>query len=206
MFTGLIERMGTITETMPDGPGIRISIAAGSLAGESTIGDSVSINGCCLSVVGHSDETLIFEAGPETLSKTSIGRLVVGNAVNLERAMKWDDRLGGHVVTGHVDGVGRLTRMETLGSWSTCWLTAARELVAQMAPKGSVAIDGVSLTVVDVGDDAFSVALIPHTQMVTNLGQLEIGKEVNLETDLVFKYVARWLSTKTIPSSQRSSE
>ena len=139
---------------------------------------------------------LEFQMGPETLARTTLGAVSAGDPVNLERSLKPLDRLGGHLVTGHVDGVGRLESRRREGECVACRFSAPAPLAAQMAPKGSVAIDGVSLTVVDVGADWFSVALIPHTLAVTTLGSIVEGAAVNLETDLVFKYVARWLMVR----------
>ncbi|MFM7138065.1 MAG: riboflavin synthase, partial [Planctomycetota bacterium] len=145
-------------------------------------------------VVAIAGSRLTFQLGPETLARTTLGGRGVGMTVNLERSLRFGDRLGGHLVTGHVDGLGRLTSRRDEGDWTTCRFTAGRDLLTQMASKGSVTIDGVSLTVVDVDPESFSVALIPHTLAVTTLGGLAEGDPVNLETDLVFKYVARWLA------------
>ena len=130
---------------------------------------------------------------PETLARTTLGGLKAGDPVNLERSLRLSDRIGGHLVTGHVDGVGRLSVLEQDGEWITCRFATSPALLAQMAPKGSIAVDGVSLTVVDVTATDFSVALIPHTLACTTLGGLAEGDAVNLETDLLFKYVARWM-------------
>ena len=139
---------------------------------------------------------LSFQLGPETLAKTTLGGLRPGSPVNLERSLRLSDRLGGHLVTGHVDGTGRLGSRTHDGGWVTCRFTAPPQLLAQMAGKGSVAVDGVSLTLVDVTPADFSVALIPHTLASTTLGSLAEGDPVNLETDLVFKYVDRWLAAR----------
>ena len=154
------------------------------------------MSGCCLSVVRLAAGRLEFQLGPETLARTTLGGLAVGDAVNLERSLRFNDRLGGHLVTGHVDGVGRLATRVDDGDWTTFRFAAAPDLLAQMASKGSVTVAGVSLTVVDVDASMFSVALIPHTLACTTLGALAVGDGVNLETDLVFKYVARWLSAR----------
>lgn len=196
MFTGLVESLGTVVAVVPEPPGVRMVVEAPAIAADAALGDSICISGCCLSVVRIAGDRLEFQLGPETLARTTLGDLASGGRVNLERSLRLSDRLGGHLVTGHVDGVGRLASRRDEGDWTTCRFAAPPALLAQMASKGSVAIDGVSLTVVDVDDSTFSVALIPHTLAATTLGGLVEGDGVNLETDLVFKYVARWLTAR----------
>lgn len=193
MFTGLVECRGTLAEVRAEPPGRRLVITAGPVAAGTQVGDSVAVSGCCLTVVEVDGERLTFEAGPETLSRTILGELAAGDAVNLERSLRPGDRLGGHFVTGHVDAVGRVERRETLGEWVTVWFEAPAAIGPHLASKGSIAVDGVSLTVVDVAASQFSVQLIPHTLEVTTLGRLRGGSRVNLETDLLAKYVARQL-------------
>ncbi len=176
---------------------MRLSVDAGPVADEVTLGASICVSGCCLSVVDAEGARLVFQLGPETLSRTTLGTLTAGDSVNLERSLRLADRIGGHLVTGHVDGLGQLASREESGDWVTCRFTAPPPLLGQMASKGSVAIDGVSLTVVEVDAAGFSVALIPHTLAVTTLGGLPLGGSVNLETDLVAKYVARWLESRS---------
>lgn len=192
MFTGLVEALGVVARIVPDGPSQRLEIDAGASAEETAVGDSVAINGCCLTVVRRQGGRLSFQAGPETLAKTNLGRLAAGDKVNLERAMRPSARLGGHIVQGHVDGVGTVLERRREGEWETVWF-AAGSLARQMVPKGSVAVDGVSLTVVDVSDERFSVALIPHTLAATTLGFKRAGATVNLETDILGKYVLAYL-------------
>jgi riboflavin synthase len=196
MFTGLVETLGTVAAVVAEPPGVRLILDGGILAADARLGDSVCVSGCCLSIVQIDGRQLAFQLGPETLARTTLGGLSAAGHVNLERSLRLADRLGGHLVTGHVDGIGRLESRRDEGDWTTCRFSAASLLLAQMASKGSVAIDGVSLTIVDVDEDAFSVALIPHTLAATTLGALAEGDRVNLETDLVFKYVARWLTSQ----------
>src|SRR5262245_43233804 len=200
MFTGLVEALGTVRRVEADGAGKHLVIAA-PLASELAIGESVAVNGVCLTVVERDAETFRFQAGPETLHRTNLGELTAGDRVNLERALRLSDRLGGHLVQGHIDGVGRIASREQQGEWETVWFRCPAELAAQMVSKGSVAVDGISLTVVDVTADGFSVALIPHTLKMTTLGFKAPGAAVNLETDLLAKYVFRQLSLVLGPSS-----
>ncbi|MFN6192006.1 MAG: riboflavin synthase [Planctomycetia bacterium] len=199
MFTGLVESLGRVVAVIPEPPGVRLVVDTGAIAADATIGESICTSGCCLSVVRIDGPRLEFQLGPETLSRTSLGALAAGGSVNLERSLRLSDRLGGHLVTGHVDGLGRLESRRQEGDWVTCRFSAPPPLLAQMASKGSVAIDGVSLTVVDVDASTFSVALIPHTLACTTLGGLVEGDRVNLETDLVFKYVDRWMQSRATP-------
>jgi len=196
MFTGLVESLGRVVEAVPEPPGLRLIVDAAAIASDAALGDSICTSGCCLSVVRIEGPRLAFELGPETLVRTTLGGLKPGAAVNLERSLRLHDRLGGHLVTGHVDGMGRLASKLQEGDWITCRFSAPPQLLGQMASKGSVAVDGVSLTLVDVTPTEFSVALIPHTLAHTTLGSLTVGDGVNLETDLVFKYVDRWLSAR----------
>ncbi len=191
MFSGIVEALGTVAEIRDEPPGCRLIIREPKIAAETAVADSVSINGCCLTVVETDSEIMAFQAGPETLSKTNLGDLVQGSPVNLERALQVGDRLGGHFVSGHIDGTGKLLERIDQGEWSDFWFEVSRELAVQMAPKGSIAVDGVSLTIVASEAERFSVALIPYTLAVTTLGSLCVGGKVNLETDLLAKYVGR---------------
>ena len=197
MFTGLVESLATVQEITAEGPGVRLIIAEADIARHAALGDSIAVNGCCLTVVAMELGALAFEAGPETLAKTTLGELARGDQVNLETSLCIGDTLGGHLVSGHIDGVGSIDQRQDDADWSTFWIRVPRILTRQMASKGSVAVDGVSLTLVDVGDDRFSVALIPHTLKATTLGSHQVGDRVNLETDLLAKYVERQLEWQT---------
>ncbi len=195
MFAGLIEELGTVVEVEDRNPGQRLVVEAGEAARDTAVGDSIAINGCCLTVVSRDAFQLAFDVGPETLKCTNLGEFQLGTQVNVECSLRIGDRLGGHFVTGHVDAVGRLDRRIDEQVWSTFWFRIPPGLSRQMASKGSIAVDGISLTLVDVEPDRFSVALIPHTLRVTTLGQLAHGAAVNLETDLLAKYVQQQLAT-----------
>lgn len=193
MFTGLVQGLGEVVATTPDGPGVRLAVRESTIAGQAAIGDSIAINGCCLTVVAINADVASFEAGSETLRRTNLGRLRAGDRVNLEGSLRLGDALGGHLVTGHIDGLGTLVERIDDAAWCTMWFRAAADLLRQMASKGSVAVDGVSLTLVDVSNEQFSVALIPHTLAATTLGARRVGDEVNLETDVLAKYVEKQL-------------
>ena len=204
MFTGLVEALGTVRRVVSTGAGKDLVLAAPSLANELALGESVAINGACLTVVERDADTCRFQAGPETLQRTNLGELTVGDRVNLERSLRLSDRLGGHLVQGHVDGVGHIVERQRQGEWETVWFTCPAELAGQMVSKGSVAVDGISLTLVDVLADRFSVALIPHTMAMTTLGFKQIGAAVNLETDLLAKYVWKALQAMQVPFGVRA--
>jgi riboflavin synthase len=196
MFTGLVETLARVASLVEEPPGVRLGVEAGSLTAGVVGGGSIAVNGCCLTVVRVEGDTISFQAGAETLSRTNLGKLRPGSAVNIERSLVLGDRLGGHLVTGHIDGLGSLEERSDQADWSTFWFHAPVELMRQIASKGSIAVDGVSLTVVDVEAERFSVALIPHTLATTTLGNLAVGDAVNLETDLIAKYVARLLAMR----------
>lgn len=193
MFTGLVETLGIVKSVTADGPSRLLEIDCGHIAENVQIGDSIAINGACLTVVKITGALLAFQAGPETLQKTNLGELRVESRVNLERALRVGDRLGGHYVQGHVDGIGHIRERRPEGEWETIWFSAPESLAAQMVPKGSITVDGISLTLVDVTENAFSVALIPHTLAMTTLGFKKVGDKINLETDILAKYVWKFL-------------
>lgn len=194
MFTGLVQQLAEVAKIVPEPGGVRLVIRAPGLAAQAEIGASIATNGCCLTVVAIDGDCLSFQAGEETLSRTNLGQLAAGDRVNLEGSLQLGDELGGHLVTGHIDGLGTVDERDDNAEWATFWFRVPRDLTRQMASKGSVAVDGVSLTLVDVEDERFSVALIPHTLGVTTLGSRQVGDSVNIETDVLAKYVERQLS------------
>lgn len=195
MFTGLVEFLSPVERLEPDGAGgAELIVRESALAPLLTVGESVAVNGACLTVVTHDAETFRFQLGPETLHRTALGDLHPGQRVNLERALRVGDRLGGHFVQGHVDGVGRIAERLPQGEWETVWFACPAELTPLMVPKGSIAVDGISLTLVDVKADRFCVMLIPHTLAQTTLGHKPVGSAVNLETDLLAKHVQKLLA------------
>jgi riboflavin synthase len=191
MFTGLVQSLAQVVDVVHEPPGVRLVIREPRLGATAKIGDSVALNGCCLTLVGVDGERLSFQAGEETLSRTNLGGLAAGDVVNVEASLRAGDPIGGHYVTGHIDAVGTVHSRNDDGEWCTMWFHAPRPQLDQMASKGSIAIDGVSLTLVDVDDDRFSVALIPHTLNMTTLGRRKPCDGVNLETDVLAKYVQR---------------
>ncbi len=193
MFTGIIEAVGSVTEIAPHGELTRLTVEAPSVTEGVRVGDSIAVNGGCLTVTRVDRGSFCFDAVPETLARTSLGDLRVGSRVNLERALAAGARLDGHIVQGHVDGTGRVQRLERAGDDVRLYVGCDPEFAGLLVEKGSVAIDGVSLTVVGAGRDAFDVALIPHTLAVTTLGGLEPGSRVNLEADVLGKYVKKYL-------------
>ncbi len=202
MFTGIVEELGRVRALVPNEGGARIEIEAGSVLDDAEIGASIAVNGCCLTVVELSEAWWAADAMTETLDRTSLGALRAGDAVNLERPVRLADRLGGHLVQGHVDGVGTIRSKDPLADGSAVVrIDAPAPLRRYLVEKGSVTVDGVSLTVAAVFDDGFSVALIPHTQAVTTLGPKGPGDPVNLEADVVAKYVERLLAASTIERS-----
>lgn len=192
MFTGLIQTLGTVRAAEDDGSGGRRFRVAGPGFGEElAVGESVAVNGACMTVTARGPDGFAFQAGPESLARTNLASLAPGLPVNLERALRAGDLLGGHFVTGHVDVVGRIAERNTTGEWETVWFAFPPGGDELLVEKGSVAVDGVSLTVVDVRPDRFSVMLIPHTREHTTLDMKAAGDPVNLEFDLLAKHVRK---------------
>lgn len=193
MFTGLVQAMGRILRAEDEGAGRRLAIAWDGLASDDPIvlGESIAVNGCCLTAVAIDGERFEVQAGPETLLRTNLGARAAGDRVNLERSLKVGDRLGGHFVQGHVDTVAVLQERRTEGEWEFLAFSIDPAWTPLMVPKGSIAVDGVSLTLVEVLEDGFSVMLIPHTLAVTTLGLLHPGDAVNIETDMLARHVQK---------------
>jgi riboflavin synthase len=193
VFTGLIREVGTVVARTGEDDGVRIEIEAPATARDAALGDSISIDGVCLTVVAAADGRFAFDAVPETLSRTALGSLERGSRVNLEPALRAGDPLGGHYVQGHVDGVGAVRTVEAEGDGQRIWFDAPPDVLRYVVGKGSIAVQGTSLTVAGVDDTGFAVALIPHTLAVTTLGGLKAGDSVNLEADVLAKYVEKLL-------------
>ena len=192
MFTGLVEELGTVRAVLPNATGARLQIEATTVLDDAVLGASIAVNGCCLTAVELGAGWWAADAVEETLRRTCLGALAAGDRVNLERPVRLSDRLGGHIVQGHVDGVGEIAERVDLADGSTRVVVAAEDGVLRyVVEKGSIAVDGVSLTVAGVDDKTFEFALIPHTATVTTLGIKGPGAPVNLEVDLVAKYVER---------------
>lgn len=199
MFTGLVETFGAVTAVRNTGNGCQLSVKPLSDF-EVRLGDSVSVNGVCLTVTKHNGD-ISFDVSPETLRSTNLGNLKISDKINLERALRLSDRLGGHLVTGHVDGIGTIRNKKQAGEYTFYTFDAPAEILKYIVKKGSVAIDGISLTVVDLDHGSFSIAIIPHTAAATNIGGKGIGDRVNLEADIIGKYVEKLLGKKDTDSN-----
>lgn len=191
MFTGLIEQLGTVQNIDRGAQSARFTISAGDVTEGVRLGDSITINGACLTVVEQTEGELSFDAVYETLQKTALGALAIGDEVNLERSLAVGGRLGGHIVQGHVDGIGVIASIREVDNAYSIYITAPSSLMRYVVRKGSIAVDGISLTVIEADDKTFSVAIIPHTWENTNLRHRIAGDQVNLETDIIGKYVEK---------------
>lgn len=196
MFTGLVEESGTIIAITQEGHTARLTVQAPTVHEGTRPGDSIAINGCCLTAVAHEGDRLTFEAVPETLARTNLGELRPGDRVNLERPLAVGARLGGHFVQGHIDGVGTILAVQPEENAVVFEIGAPPELRRYIVHKGSVTVDGVSLTVAEVRPESFTVWMIPHTREITTLGQRKAGDRVNLECDLLGKYIERLLAER----------
>ncbi len=201
MFTGIVEELGQVAEIVELGDSVRLGLRGPTVTSDAHAGDSISVNGVCLTVVTNDDGVFTADVMRETLDRSSLGALAVGSPVNLERPTVLGGRLGGHLVQGHVDGVGRLLSRTSSDHWDLLAISLPAELARYVVEKGSITVDGVSLTVVSVGDDRFSVSLIPTTLALTTLGSKGPGDPVNLEVDVIAKYVERLMALDHIPSS-----
>lgn len=205
MFTGLIEGVGRLVSNEARGGDARLRIAVGTLPfADVTLGESIAVNGVCLTVVAHDDANFEADASTETLALTTLGALAAGRPLNLERAMRPTDRLGGHLVSGHVDGIGRVASVHDDARAQRWRFEAPAALLRYVAHKGSICVDGVSLTVNAVDADGFEVALVPHTVAHTAFGVTAVGEAVNLEVDLVARYVERLLASGVVPVGARA--
>ena len=197
MFTGIVRELGTIEALDGGAAGVRLRVRAPQTAAGAAIGDSVALSGVCLTITQCEDDVLLFDAVPETLSRSTLGRLQPGAEVNVEPALRAGEPLGGHIVQGHVDGVGSVRSVTPEGDGARMEVEAPPDVLRYCVEKGSIAVEGVSLTIAALSEDAFLIALIPHTLAATTLGRLGPGDDVNIEVDVVGKYVERLLGTRT---------
>ncbi len=202
MFTGLIEGICEIRLVRQSTGGMWLTVDLGELADESKIGDSIAVSGVCLTVTGLNGRDASFDVTSETLTKSNLGQLTTGAKVNIERAMKATGRFAGHFVAGHVDGVATVKEIERRGQFADMKFAANPELLGQMALKGSVAVDGISLTIADMDESGFAVALIPETLKRTTLGTAKVGDAVNIETDMIVKTIKRQLE-EILPKDEK---
>ena len=193
MFTGIIESLGIISSVRPSGQGSRLAVEAGFELGATKIGDSIAVNGACLTVVAIAGKRFEADVSPETLEKTTLGRVTIGERVNLERALLLSSRVDGHLVSGHVDAIGTIARKEAVGNATLVTVEIPPDAARYIIPKGSVAVDGISLTVNQCDEGSFGVSIIPHTGLITTIGFKAVGEQVNIETDMIGKYVERFL-------------
>lgn len=193
MFTGIVEELGVVDALEDQGDAVRLTVRGPHVLADAALGDSIAVNGCCLTVAERDQDTFTADVMRETLDKTTLGTLAPGSRVNLERAVTPHTRLGGHIVQGHVDGTGEVRRRTASDHWELVEVGLPADLARYLVPKGSITVDGISLTVVEVGDISFTVSLIPETLARTTLGFKAPGDRVNLEVDVIAKYVERLL-------------
>ena len=193
MFTCIVEELGAVDSVSGYAGGARLRVKAGAVLAGARVGESIAVNGVCLTIVEHQDRVFAADVSVETLRRTTLGTLRAGESVNLERPLRFDQRLGGHIVQGHVDGVGVIAALRPEGEGIWMEIAPPPGLMPYLAEKGSVSVDGVSLTVAQIAGDRFAVALIPHTLAATTLGRRAAGDRVNIEVDILAKYVERLL-------------
>lgn len=201
MFSGIVDA-GAVERVEKRAEDVRITVNLGPLAEDVAAGDSVAVNGVCLTAAGKAGKSVFFDVMPETQERTNLGSLSPGGKVNVELSLQTGDRIGGHFVMGHIDGTGRLLRKEREGRYATLWIRASPGLTRLMVPKGAVALDGVSMTLVEVRRDRFSVSVIPHTLQVTTLGSRRPGDSLNIEVDMIGKFIRKQLEEAS-PISRR---
>ena len=204
MFTGIIEGLGTITSIRSSGQGKQFTIAADFSLEGTEVGDSIAVSGACLTAVVIRGNRFEVDVAPETLSRTILDQASIGERVNLERALRLSDRLDGHLVSGHVDGVGSIKNKRPMGNAIIVSIRAPEPLLRYMIQKGSVAVDGISLTINELHPDGFEVSIIPHTAGLTTIGFKNVGECVNIETDMLGKYVERFISVKSAPDQSNN--
>lgn len=204
MFTGIIQGRGKVIAEKSSGGGMVFSLEADFDLTEPEEGESIAVNGVCLTARDITGNRFLVDVSPETLSRTGLGSLQTGSRANLERALRLSDRLGGHMVSGHVDGMGRVEERKSVGDFTLFAFSLSRSLMRYVIEKGSIAINGVSLTVNSVQGDKFTVSIIPHTLAVTTLGELKRGDMVNIEVDIIGKYVEKLLMDKSVDAGSAS--
>jgi riboflavin synthase len=202
MFTGIVEELGTVAAIEDQGDAIRLTIAASAVLEDAGLGDSIAVNGCCLTVAGRDQDTWTADVMQETLEVTSLRGVSPGDRVNLERAVTPQTRLGGHIVQGHVDGVGEVVRRTPSEHWEVVEISLPAHLTRYLVDKGSITVDGVSLTVVEAGETSFTVSLIPETLARTTLGARQVGDRVNLEADVLAKHVEKLLGGRAASAGE----
>jgi len=206
MFTGIIEGLGTIKEILPAGQGKHFTVEADLILDQIKIGASIAVSGACLTAVAIDGKRFKVDVAPETLAKTTLGKAKIGESVNLERALRLGDRLDGHLVSGHIDGMGVVKQKKPEGNAVVVTIGIPESLARYIIVKGSVAVDGISLTVNNCGRDSFEVSIIPHTARLTTIGFKNIGAPVNIETDMIGKYVERFVTAKRHPNNNDTGE
>lgn len=197
MFTGIIEEVGRIKAISRSSQDISLEIEAKKVLEDVKLGDSIAVNGTCLTVTSFTENSFTVDTSPQTLRMTSLGSLTPGSIVNLERALALSDRLGGHIVSGHVDGLAKLTKIKAEGRSKLYYFSVPKDIYSFLIEKGSVTLDGVSLTIAGLVADGFYISLIPHTLAQTSLEDMKLGQEVNIETDMIGKYVKKFVENKS---------